>query len=277
MCRRMPSRSASVWTPRGETSKVRIAAISSGGRRGDAERRGCRVGVSADQPLGALHVAAALQHLAQQQVDRHPADAAVGRGGEDVQTEGDATAVEADLGEDPGLGERGEPGPVRLDHGPDDQPVRHVGMPIPVLGQQRPVRAAGGADADHRALRSGRAGEDLGAGVDRHQPHRGHPRPLGDRLDLDGEVRGPVLQPRAQIAAEPVEVVRSEPVQLGEEPFVGIHVPPDRIAVIATEAESAIAGLGLGRRVARDHRLRSPRPSRPVNRTPCPSSPPRRA
>ena len=91
-------------------------------------------------------------------MDRGAFDATVRGRSEDVQADAEARVVEADLGQDAGLGERREPTVLVLD-APDQRRVRAVRVPVPVLGEQ----AAG---ADDAALRGSRPREDLGAGVD---------------------------------------------------------------------------------------------------------------
>ena len=111
-------------------------------------------GVLAISARASRHGPRLLEHRAAQDVHRHPVEPAVAVGREEVDGEGDAVRVAADLGQDPGLGEGREAPRVAVVDGPQHPRAGEVGVEVPVLDEHA-GRALVVEHGDGRALRRG--------------------------------------------------------------------------------------------------------------------------
>jgi hypothetical protein len=116
-----------------------------------------------------------------------------------------------------------------------------VGMPVPVLREQRVPAAPLRQDADGGALGPRRPGQQLRAPVHRHQERLVHAGPARDRGDLLVRVRMLAMKALADSLAEAPHCGGVGSAGLAEEALVGGHGPVHGVAQRLSEAEPALA------------------------------------
>jgi DNA ligase D-like protein (predicted polymerase) len=192
-----------------------------------------------------------LQHRAHDDVHGEPARAGVAVAREEVDADRDAMRVDAQLREEPGLGEAGERCALVALHRPRHARGRKRGVEVPVLREHR-APAVLVDDGDRRALAAGDARHDaaaqqLGARVGGEQQRRRLIGARRDPFDLAREV-GPKLLDGLRDLAPAVRdagVVQAD--VLPEHASVDGNRVGDRRRKPRAERTPAIVWSGLGR------------------------------
>ena len=213
------------FAPPGESSTGDVAGRRDGDGRGGADVAPVRSSSASST------VAGALQHLAQQDVDRRAGrDRRRGRA-QQVQADAEAGVVEADLGQHAGLGQRREPAAVRARRSRSRSSRAGPGA--------SPSSARAGRRRRPRSIRRARAGQDLGAGVDREQLVLVDSRPAAI----------PAISSRASSGTRSArQLVGVDAVGLGEHPPVDGDRVLDGGRLRAAERLAALARVGSSER-----------------------------